>query len=243
MKSEKYTKNGSTNKFATHKYNFGMIESVLDRVRAATGLENRSNPPIYEKIDEQEFSAVLKNDPLCNDKIFIGNGSTKKEARIHAEAKLLCYIFKNDTCLLRDFLQDRVGMISFKKVSKFLKEHEAFDFTPSTETGANRQTTNRKRKISSEEGSQNLFVNNLLESPAKKTAKLQLMPEPDDVLLDYEEMQDDDSNDGVNKGLNNVLGGYPEKTLLPKSDDETESLDEIRIETNVPSRFTKSFKL
>lgn len=117
---------------------FFTLKGVLDRVRKDTGLEDMKNVPKYESGSHGGFIASLKNDPLCpdflNDFAFTGEGNSKKEARIHAESKLLCFLIQDDPSKITDFLNTKNGMITQKKVWKFLKEtkvigsEQAFDY-------------------------------------------------------------------------------------------------------------------
>ena len=124
-KQTKFKKTGSTG-INSNTDTFDSLKGVLERVRKDTGLEDMKNVPKYESSGKGGFIASLKNDPLCpdflNDFAFTGEGETKKEARIHAESKLLCFLIEEDSSKIKDFLNTKNGMITQKKVWKFLKE-------------------------------------------------------------------------------------------------------------------------
>jgi len=102
---------------------FSTLKGVLDRVRQDTGLEDMKNVPKYESDNRSGFIASLTNDPLCSEVwegfVFTGEGTSKKEARIHAESKLLCFLIQEDSSKIKDFLDSKNGMITQKKVWTF----------------------------------------------------------------------------------------------------------------------------
>ena len=194
------------------------IHGLLDRVRKETGLEDMKNPPIYQNgTGKNTFIAKIKNDKLCPESTFSAESNSKKDARIHAEAKLLCYIFRFDTRNISEFLQTRNGLITMKKVGNFLRENESFDFKPDQ---------NRKRKA--EEPVQNgvnadsIENNNVELKNSMNSAKSRKIEKKEtevkcnnvrldnncDDLLDYEDEMEDDNSVATDFFIN-----CPDRTL------------------------------
>jgi len=250
---------------------FFTLKGVLDRVRKDTGLEDMKNVPKYESGSHGGFIASLKNDPLCpdflNDFAFTGEGNSKKEARIHAESKLLCFLIQDDPSKITDFLNTKNGMITQKKVWKFLKEtkvigsEQAFDYKPTLQPLVSENLNCRKRKANPDENQapnrdaelnkvpnsnpeqkENINYNSIedISSPASKKFHKNLveLQNLEDDLPDYDEMEDRSESDNFGRLIEtSSLAESCPDTTLLPLTDEE---DNNQIQEN--SKFTKSFQ-